>query len=161
MRPTAQLHEFKKMKFLDVWGKFDKRELSVEEASYLLGISRSTFFRMRQRYLNDGEEGLMDHRMGKPSPKRIPVDTQMQIADLYRSKYFGWTVKHFHEKLDGHGFKLSYTSTKNLLQEQGLVQKAPKRGKHRRKRMPRPMRGMMCYTRMAQPTNGFLAKYGI
>lgn len=145
MRPTAQLHEIMKMKFLDVYGRFDNEELSVEEAIALLGVSRSTFYRMRQRYQKFGDEGLMDHRVGKVSPKRIPVDVQMAIGELYRSKYSGWVVKHFHEKLPEHGFVLSYTSAKNLLQSQGLVPRAPKRGKHRRKRVPKPMRGMLLH----------------
>lgn len=145
MRPTAQLHEIRKMKFLDVYGRFDKKELCVEEAIALLDISRSTFYRMRQRYNDEGEDGLLDHRVGKASPKRIPVDVRMRILELYKTIYSGWVVKHFHEKLPEHGFVLSYTSTKNILQAAGLVQKAEKRGKHRRKRIPKPMRGMMLH----------------
>lgn len=145
MRPKMLLHEVQKMRFLDVYGRFDKKELSVEEAIALLGVSRSTFYRMRMRYEENGESGLMDLRLGKPSPRRIPIDTQMAIGELYKTRYIGWTIKHFHEKLETHGFKLSYSSTKNILQNHGIVPKAPKRGKHRRKRLPKPMRGMMIH----------------
>lgn len=145
MRPTAQLHEVRRVRFLDAWDRFQKRELTLEQVIALLGVSRSTFYRMRCRYANEGEEGLIDHRVGKPSPKQIPVDRQMELCLLYKTRYFGWTVKHFHEQLPEHGFCLGYTTAKNILQSNGLVQKAPKRGKHRRKRVPKPMRGMMLH----------------
>ena len=44
-----------------------------------------------------------------------------------RTRYFDFTVKHFHEALQGeHGFDLSYTWTKTVLQSRGLVRVAPK-----------------------------------
>lgn len=145
MKPTAQLHEVRRMRFLDVWGRFDRKELTVEQAIDLLSVSRSTFYRMRCRYASEGEEGLIDHRVGKASPRQIPVDRQMELCLLYKTHYCGWTVKHFHEQIARHGFCLAYTTVKNILQANGVVQKAPKKGKHRRKRVPKPMRGMMIH----------------
>lgn len=119
--------------------------MTVEQASALLGVSRSTFYRMRCRYADEGDGGLIDHRVGKRSPRQIPVDRQMELCLLYKTRYQGWTAKHFHEQLAGHGFCLGYTTVKSILQTNGLVLKAPKRGKHRRKWVPKPMRGMMLH----------------
>lgn len=145
MRPTAQIHEVTRMKFLDVYGRFCGGRLGCEEAAELLGMSVRTFFRWRQRYEEDGEAGLVDARVGKLSARRIPVDTAIQIMNLYKTRYAGWTVKHFHEQLSSLGFNVSYTWTKNTLQEHGLVEKAGKRGQHRRKRPRKPLPGMMIH----------------
>jgi hypothetical protein len=69
----------------------------------------------------------------------------MRLISLYETLYPDFTVKHFHEKLPEHGFKLSYTCVKNKLQEAGVVKRAKKRGQHRRKRERKPLPGMMLH----------------
>lgn len=95
MRPTAQLHEVRHVRFLDAWERFNKKKLTIEYATALLGVSRSTFYRMRCRYADEGEEDLIDHRVGKPPPRRIPVDHQLELCLLYKTRYSGWRVKTF------------------------------------------------------------------
>jgi hypothetical protein len=69
-----------------------------------------------------------------------------EVLRLYRDKYFDFNVMHFHEKLvERHGFKISYTWTKSLLQKSGLVAREPKRGVHRKKRERRPLSGMLLH----------------
>ena len=46
-----------------------------------------------------GYDGLFDRRLGKPSPKRVAEETIAEVFRLYREKYAGFSVKHFHEKL--------------------------------------------------------------
>jgi hypothetical protein len=41
------------------------------EAGELLGMSERQFRRYRDRFEEEGEAGLLDRRLGKPSPKRI------------------------------------------------------------------------------------------
>lgn len=65
------------MRFLDVWACFNKKELTIEQATALLGVPRSTFYRMRCRYADEGEEGPIDHMVGKALAKtdsRCPPD---------------------------------------------------------------------------------------
>ena len=65
---------------------------------------------------------------------------------LYRTRYLGFTAKHFHEILvRDHKFTWGYTWTKTFLQSKGLLVKATKRGAHRRKRPRRPLPGMMLH----------------
>jgi hypothetical protein len=68
------------------------------------------------------------------------------VERLYRERYQGFTVKHFHEHLvKDHGFGWGYTWLKLHLQWKGVVAKAPRKGAHRRKRERRPLPGMMLH----------------
>ncbi len=70
----------------------------------------------------------------------------MKVITLFETNYYDFTVKHFHEKLAGHGISRSYTWNKKVLQKAGVVKKAPSRGDaHRRKKAGRPLPGMMLY----------------
>ena len=121
-------------------------ELSQEEAAELLGVSERTFRRWTRRYEEDGEAGLVDRRLGKTSGRRVPTDRAEEVERLYRERYRGFTVKHFHEHLvKDHGFGWGYTWLKLHLQWTGVVPKAPRKGAHRRKRERRPLPGMMLH----------------
>jgi len=145
LRKKAAFHEVLRMKFFDVSQRFTKRELDCDMAANILGVSVSTFYRMRRRYEDEGELGLVDGRIGKMSAKRVPVDEAVRLISLYQTQYHDFTVKHFHEKLPEHGFKLSYTCVKNKLQDAGVIKRAKKRGQHRRKRPRKPLPGMMIH----------------
>jgi transposase InsO family protein len=78
------------------------------------------------------------------SSRRAPESELERIRRLYREEYPDFTVKHFHEELRRqHGYTLGYTVTRLALQKSGEVKPAPGRGKHRKKRVRRPMVGMM------------------
>ena len=109
-------------------------------------MSERSFHRYRQRYEEEGPDGLFDRRLGKASARRVPADRVEWVLEQYRTRYRGWTVKHFHDHLrDRHGFAWSYTWTKTTLQRAGLVPKAPRRGAHRRRRPRKPCVGMMLH----------------
>jgi len=116
------------------------------EAAEILGISDRSMRRWRERYQKHGYDGLLDRRVGKPSPKRVPVETVEKVLGLYQEKYFDLNVRHFHEKLrEEHGMGLSYTWVKLALQGAGLVKKGRKRGTHRKRRPRRPLPGMLLH----------------
>lgn len=134
------------MRFEELLERFEKGRLSHGEAASALGVSERTFRRWRGRYDEDGAGGLVDRRVGRPSPKQAPATELERMLRLYHEHYQELTVKHFHEKLvQRHGYKLGYTTTRLYLQKTGAVQPAPRRGAHRRKRPRRPMRGMMLH----------------
>lgn len=116
------------------------------EAGELLGMSERQFRRYRDRYEEAGEEGLVDRRLGKVSPRRVPAEMVGEMLSLYRDRYRGWNVKHFHEHLvRDHHFAWGYTFTKTQLHAAGLVDRAKRRGAHRRKRERKPCEGMMLH----------------
>ncbi|HWJ35959.1 MAG TPA: helix-turn-helix domain-containing protein, partial [Steroidobacteraceae bacterium] len=134
------------IKFLDILDRYEASEFSQLEAAELLGVGERTFRRWCQRYDEDGEAGLLDRRLGKVSGKRVPAQQEAEVEALYRSRYSGFTAKHFHEHLvRDHGFSWGYTWTKTFLQSKGLLEKAKRRGAHRRKRPRRPLPGMMLH----------------
>lgn len=142
---SGNLNEVKAMVFYEVNKQFESKVIGCEGAAQILGVSVSTFFRMRKRCEAEGPAGLVDKRIGRLSHRRAPVDETMEVINLFATLYSDFTVKHFHEKLPGHGIHRSYTWTKNILQNAGKVAKAPRRGAHRRKRPRRPMAGMMLH----------------
>jgi transposase len=146
MRRTEALQGVRMMRFLDILGRYEAAEFNQLEAAELLGVSERTFRRWQARYEEDGEAGLLDRRLGKASGKRVPVDQAQEVEALYRQRYAGFRAKHFHEHLvKDHGFAWGYTWTKTFLQSRGLLEKAPRKGAHRRKRERRPLPGMMLH----------------
>jgi transposase len=134
------------MRFEDVFGRYHVGRLSCEEAAEVLGMSVSSFFRWRRRFEAEGAEGLADARLGKAAARRAPVDEVARVLELFETRYFDFTVKHFHEKLTSeHAIGRSYTWTKNVLQTAGVIARAKRRGAHRRKRERKPLPGMMLH----------------
>jgi hypothetical protein len=126
--------------------RFRRRRLSAEEAGELLGVSGRQFRRLCVRFDDEGLEGLRDRRLGAASPRRADTAEIGRMCELYRERYRDFTVKHFHETLAReHTYKLCYTVTRLALPSAGLVQKATLRGKHRKKRVRRPLPGMLLF----------------
>src|ERR1043166_4971607 len=146
MNRATWLQGRRMLKFRDVLNRWERRELSMMEAGELLGMSERQFRRYRERFEEDGEEGLIDRRLGKPSPKRIAAGELDRMLELYRTTYRGWNVKHFHEHgMRDHQFAWGYTWTKTQLHTAGLGERAKRRGAHRRKRERKPCEGMMLH----------------
>ena len=75
-------------------------------------MSERHFRRLRDRYEAQGAEGLIDRRRGRVSGRRVPVDRIEWLLEQYRTRYFDFTVKHFHERLRAeHKFELGYSWT--------------------------------------------------
>jgi len=134
------------MKVEEVILRAVSKQITFWQAAQILRMTPRHLRRVLQRYRHDGFDGLCDRRKGRPSPRRVPWAVAEQVLCLYREKYFDFSVRHFHEKLrEEHGIHYGYTCIKLLLQGGGLVDKARKRGPHRRKRERRPMAGMLLH----------------
>jgi transposase len=134
------------MKVQDVMLQAMAKRITWWQAAEILGISDRHMRRWRERYLEQGYNGLLDRRRGRPSHRRIAVATVEKVFALYREKYFDLNVQHFHEKLQAeHGIELSYTWVKQALQGAGLVARGGKRGAHRKRRERRPLPGMLLH----------------
>ena len=134
------------MKVQDVMLQAMAKKITWWQAAEILGISDRHMRRWRERYVEEGYNGLLDRRRGKPSRRRVPMATVEKVFALYREKYFDLNVQHFHEKLGAeHGIELSYTWVKQALQGAGLVARGRKRGVHRKRRQRRPLPGMLLH----------------
>ena len=105
MRRREALQGVRMIKFRSVFERYEASELDQIDAAALLGISERTFRRWCVRFDDAGEAGLLDRRLGRASGRRVPAEREAQIERLYRTRYNGFTAKHFHEHLvRDHGF---------------------------------------------------------
>jgi transposase len=134
------------MKIQEVILRAMAKKISWWQAAEIIGISDRQMRRLHWRYREHGYDGLLDRRVGQPSPRRVPLAVVEQVLGLYQRKYFDLNVRHFHEKLQSqHQIRLSYTWVKKALQGAGLVRRERKRGVHRRRRERRPLPGMLLH----------------
>ena len=112
----------------------------------VIGLSPRTVRRWRARLEQFGVPGLLDRRRRTPSPRRVPLGELQRLLRLYRERYQGFNVRHFHQLARrDHGVTFSYTLVKTALQAAGLVRKGRARGRHRRRREPRPCYGELLH----------------
>ena len=134
------------VKVQDVILRAVAKRITWWQAAEILGISDRSLRRWKRRYEVYGYDGLFDRRKGKPSPKRVPLAQVEEVLHLYQERYSDLNVRHFHEKLkEEHGIGLGYTWVKLALQGAGLVKKGRKRGVHRKRRLRRPLPGMLLH----------------
>ena len=116
------------MKLQDVILKAMAKKITWMEAAEIAGVTDRTMRRIKQRYQDFGYNGLFDHRRGKRSVHRVPLETAEKVLALYQEQYFDLNVRHFCEKLrDEHDIQLSYTWVYQALVGAHLVQKRKKR----------------------------------
>src|SRR3954452_3710119 len=126
MRRSEALQGVRIIRFRRVLDRYDADELNQIEAAEMLGVSERTFRRWCRRFEDDGEAGLLDRRLGRPSAKRVPADDEAEIERLYRSRYQGFTAQHFREHLvRDHLFRWGYTEVKMILQAKVCWRKLP------------------------------------
>lgn len=115
-------------------------------AAEILGWSPRTLRRWRERYEAFGSSGLIDKRLVRPSRRCVPLQQVEQVPRLYRERYAGFNVRHFHQiARREHGVTVSYSFTKQVLQAARLVKKHRARGRHRLRREPRACFGEMLH----------------
>ncbi len=121
-------------------------KLTWVQAADILGYSPRTIRRIRWRLQHFGYQGLLDRQRQTPSPKRAPVADVQRLLALYRERYLGFNVRHFHQLARRqHGVRFCYAFVKKALQTAGLVAKHQPRGRHRRRREPRPCFGELLH----------------
>jgi transposase len=121
-------------------------ELHWFRAAEILDLSPRTLRRWRERYEKYGYVGLVDKRRQSPSVRRVAAPVIGQLLRLYRERYRGFNVRHFHEiARREHGVTVSYSFLKQALQAAGLVKKHRARGRHRRRREPRACFGELLH----------------
>ncbi len=120
-------------------------KLTWVQAADILGYSPRTIRRLRRRLQYYGYDGLLDRRRQLPSPKRAPVAEVQRLLALYRERYLGFNIRHFHQLARReHGVRFCYAFVKKALQTAGLVAKHQPRGRHRRRRSRAPVSASSC-----------------
>jgi hypothetical protein len=122
-------------------------EITWIQAADILGVSARHMRRMRNALKHEGFGELVDGRGTRAARRlRIPPETIQEVCRLKREVYPDFSVRHFYEKAtEKHGLRLSYNWARLVLQEAGVMERAPGRGKYHRKRERRPMVGMLVH----------------
>jgi transposase len=122
------------------------KQLSWGQAGEIIGVKPRQMRRIRRRMEHYGLEAVMDQRGGRPRRKRIKAGTIELLCRLKRDVYPDFSLRHFYEQVtEKHSVKVSYNWLRLMLQEAGVVEKEPARGKYRRQRERRPMVGMLVH----------------
>jgi transposase len=121
-------------------------EVHWYRAAEILRWSPRTLRRWRERYETHGYSGLIDKRLLRPSKRRVPPGQVERVLRLYRERYAGFNVRHFHQIAQReHGVTVSYSFVKQALQAARLVKTHRARGRHRLRREPRACFGEMLH----------------
>jgi transposase len=134
------------MKVQEVMLRALSGQLTWPQVEEILGWSGRTVRRWRLRYARWGYDGLWDRRRQQPSPRRVPLAEVERVLRLYRDHYAGFNGRHFSDLVRrDHAVTLSYSFIKRALQGAGLLPKRRARGRHRRRREPRPCFGELVH----------------
>ena len=79
MSRTTWLLDRRMPKFRDGLSRWDAQKLCGLEAPELLGMLEQKFRRYRQRFEEDGGDGLRDRRVGKSSAKKVPQERRVPL----------------------------------------------------------------------------------
>ena len=122
------------------------KQLTWVQAAEIVGVKPRQMRRIRWRVEHYGLDAVMDQRGGRPRRKRIKAGTIEFLCRLKRDVYPDFSLRHFYEHItEKHGVKVSYNWLRLMLQEAGVIEKEPTRGKYRRQRERRPMVGLMVH----------------
>ena len=80
-------------KRLAVLSRVRDGEISVAEAAGLLGIGERQAWRLKRRYVSEGDGGLVHRLRGRPSNRKTDDAVRSAVLALYRAKYAGGPVK--------------------------------------------------------------------
>src|SRR5271166_825232 len=118
-------------------------ELSWVQAADRAGVSARHLRRLRYRIEQCGISAIMDQRGKRPRRKRISAGTIALLIRLQRDICPDFSMRHFYAHVtEKPQLKVSYNWMRLMLQEAGVVEKEPGRGKYRRRRERCPMVGM-------------------
>jgi len=132
---------------VEAFGKVRRGGLSRAAAAGLLGLSERHFRRLYDAYEAGGPAAIVDRRRGRPASNAAPTDVADWVEAQFRTRYFDFNARHFHEALrKAHPeFRYGYTWTKSVLYLRGCLKPFKKRGPHRTRRERSAMAGMLVF----------------
>jgi len=116
--------------------------LKLREAAEMMRVSYRQAKRIRRRYLQEGDAGIVHRGRGRISNRRRPENERKRAIALYRKEYagFGPLLASEHLATD-HGIVVDHETLRQWLLGAGVWQSHRKREVHRAARERRPRRG--------------------
>ena len=135
----------KEQKKLMVISRVERGEMMGREAAALLGISLRHFRRLLACYRRDSALALAHGNRGRTPANALDSSLKKQVAELAGSTYAGVNTQHLTELLaEYEGMKLSRSSVRRILIENGINRPRKRRApKHRSRRERYPQEGML------------------
>ena len=113
---------------LGIMRQIDKKNLTIKKASEEIGLSLRQTKRVRKRYVELGEPGLISLKRGKASNHKIPQEIRDKVMKLVKIKYIDFGPTLLSEKLEQlDNKKISAETLRTWLIEDGFWK--PKRKK--------------------------------
>ena len=123
--------------------------ISNQEAAERLGICGRQIIRLKKKYAEQGDVGLIHGNRGRAPKGKIGDDVRTLVLELYQEKYYDFNFSHFTECLnEKEGLRISRNSAARILNEGGIRSKksVKRRGKLHRSRPRRTAPGMLWQT---------------
>jgi transposase len=128
----------KERKRLGIMARIDAGEIRLKDASNILGLSYRHIKRIRARYRQHGDAGLVHRNRGRPSNHKHPDEIKDMVKRLYVENYNDFGPVLFSEKLsENHRIKVDHETIRRWLISEGLWQKKRKSPGHRSRRQRR------------------------
>ena len=106
---------------LSVIERVEREELSQAQAALMINRSTRQIRRLQVRYRNQGEQGLVSCRCGKPSNNRLSDTRREESVNIIASQYkhFGPTLAN--EMLaERHNIHVSTETVRRLMTDRGI-----------------------------------------
>lgn len=145
-RVTLAENELKRLKVLE---RVASGAMNFQEGAQNLGITIRQLRRLRQRYKEEGAEGLIHGNRGRKPPHALSKEIKSQVVMLFEEKYSDSNYSHCAELLEEHdGIKLSRRSVARVLRDSGHQSKRlqKRRPKKHTRRDRRTQAGMLWQT---------------
>lgn len=129
---TVVAMSYRELSRFDTLQRVKRRDLRVEDAAVLLGLSRRQISRLLTRLDGEGPVGLVSRKRGRPSNRRHSDAFREQIVTIVREHYadFGPTLAREY-LIERHGITVACETLRQLMIKAGLW-------KDREARRPRP-----------------------
>ena len=82
----------------DIMVKLISKEISMNDAIRLTGLSERQLYRKKKGYLKNGINSIPHKSRGKPNGKGYSKKLKDEIVRLYIEEYNGWNFYHFNSK---------------------------------------------------------------
>lgn len=128
---------------LDVMARVKRSELTVVEASVMLGLSLRQARRVWKCFGAQGAAGLVHGLRGRASNRRFPEEFRLRVIKRQQERYPDFGPTFACEKLAEDGLVLSPDSLVAMLKERHLWLRRRRHGKHRQRRERRASFGAM------------------
>jgi transposase len=116
---------------MKVLARVKRKEMTLQEAAVMLGVSYRQVRRQNQRYLEEGDRGLVHKGRGKVGNRSLGAKLKEAVLDRYKSRYPDFGPTFAAEKLEEDGYQIKSETLRLWLLEAGLRKKGRKRKAHR------------------------------